>query len=177
MAKSAKTIIFCFDDHKALVTTGIMEDVRKRFADTSKYRVISFSAQDELLFHLKEEKDRGSCKVAILGVHETTDNIQMIDSLAMQIKRLSPETGLILLVPGDKMDEIKKTIRFNIDSFIPGNDNAILRIHNAVKKLISEHGLAIFRKRRNYSLYILMAFLLLSLVLILISYLKLPEYF
>jgi len=68
-------------------------------------------------------------------------------------------------------------MKFNIDAYIPKNANSILRIHNTVKKLISEHNIGIFRKRRNFSFYILLAFLLLSALLIIVAYFKLPEYF
>jgi len=177
MTKKSKTHIYCFDDHKALVTTGIMENVRKRFADSSRYTVFSFSNKDEFINSLMDAKDHGCCKVAILGVRETKEQMELIDYLSTQIIKLNPETGLILLVPGDKMDEIKKAFRFNIDNYVPQNDNAVLRIHNIVKKLISEHGLAIFKKRRNFSLYILLIFFLLSLILVLLAHLKLPDYF
>ena len=87
------------------------------------------------------------------------------------------KTGLILLVPAEKMDDLKKVVMFNIDAYIPKNANSVLRIHNAIKKLISEHSMAIYRKRRNFSLYVLLAFLGLSAILVLIAYIKLPKYF
>jgi hypothetical protein len=101
----------------------------------------------------------------------------MFDLLTIDIKSIDPRTGLILLGPPDKIDEIRKTVKFNIDAYIPKNANSILRIHNAVKKLISEHNIGIFRKRRNISFYLLIGFLVLAVLLILIAYLKLPQYF
>jgi hypothetical protein len=68
-------------------------------------------------------------------------------------------------------------VRFNIDAYIPKNSNAILRIHNTVKKLISVHNILIFRKRRNLSLYVLLVFLLLAGILIIITRFRFPEYF
>jgi len=172
MAKNIKTHLFCYDDHR-----GFTEDVKKRFTDTSQYTVISFQTREEFINHLEEEKEHNFCKVAILGMHYTKDQFEMIDQLTMEIKRIDPRTGLILLGPSEKMEEIKKTVKFNIDAYIPRNTNSILRIHNTVKKLISEHSIGIFRKRRNFSLYILLTFLLLSVLLILISYFRLPGYF
>ena len=124
------------------------------------------------LSHLEEEKDHNFCKVAILGLHDTKDQFEMIDQLTMEIKRIDPRTGLILLGPPDKMEEIKKTVKFNIDAYIPKNANSILRIHNIVKKLISEHNIGIFRKRRNVSIYVLMGFILISAILIIIAFFK-----
>jgi DNA-binding NarL/FixJ family response regulator len=172
MTKNIKTHLFCYDDHR-----GFTEDVRKRFTDTGRYTVISFQTREEFINHLEKEKEHNFCKVAILGVHDTKDQFEMIDQLTMEIKKIDPRTGLILLGQADKMEEIMKTVKFNIDAYIPKNANSILRIHNTVKKLISEHSIAIFRKRRNFSFYILLAFLLLSALIILIAYFKLPGYF
>jgi len=172
MAKNIKTHLFCYDDHR-----GFAEDVRKRFIDPERYTVISCQTREEFVNHLEKEKEDNFCKVAILGAHDTKVQFEMIDQLTMEIKRIDPRTGLILLGPPDKMEEIKKTVKFNIDAYIPKNANSILRIHNTVKKLISEHNIGIFRKRRNFSFYVLLAFLLVSALLILIAYLKLPQYF
>jgi DNA-binding NarL/FixJ family response regulator len=172
MAKNIKTHIICYDDHR-----GFTEEVRKRFSDTLRYLVLSFQTPEEVISCLEKEKEHSFCKIAILGLHETLAQHSMIDQLTVDIKRIDPNTGLILLGPCDKMDTIKKTLKFNIDAYIPKNANMILRIHNAVKKLISEHSIGVFRKRRNLSLYILLAFLLLSVITIIISYFRLPQYF
>ncbi len=172
MAKNIKTHLFCYDDHR-----GFTEDVRKRFTDLSRYTVISFQTREEFLKHLEDEKEHNFCKIAILGLHDTKEQFEMIDQLTMEIKKIDPRTGLILLGPPDKMEAIKKSVKFNIDAYIPKNANSILRIHNTVKKLISEHSLGIFRRRRNFSFYILLGFILLSIVTIIIAWLRLPQYF
>lgn len=172
MAKSIKTHIFCFDDFRSF-----SEDVKKRFSDTSRYKVISSNTGQEFLKNLGGEKEHKFCKVAILGVRDTREQLEMIDHLTFEIKKIDSTTGIILLIPEDKMDEVKKTVKFNIDAYIPRNTNAILRIHNIVKNLISEHNIVRFRKRKNVSLTILIAFIILSLMLIVIAWFKLPEYF
>jgi hypothetical protein len=172
MAKNIRTHLYCFDDHR-----GFTEDVRKRFADASRYTVISFQTKEEFLQYLGAEKESNFCKVAILGVHDTKEQYEMIDHLTMEIKKIDPGTGLILLGPMDKMEEVKKVVKFNIDAYIPKNANSILRIHNTVKKLISEHSIGIFRKKRNFSLWVLLAFLLISVLLVLAAFFKLPQYF
>jgi len=172
MAKNIKTHLYCYDDHR-----GFSEDVRKRFTDTDRYTVLSFQTPEEFIGHIIAEKDQNFCKVAILGLHETKEQFEIIDKLTVEIKKIDYRTGLILLGPADKMEEIKKSVKFNIDAYIPKNGNSILRIHNTVKKLISEHSIGIFRKKRNFSFYILLTFLGLSIVLILIALFKLPQYF
>ena len=172
MKKSTKTYLFCFDDHR-----GYAEDVRKRFADTSRYTVRSFQAREEFLSDLEKEKKHSFCKVAILSLHDTRENYDLVGKLTMEIKNIDPRTGIILIGPVEKMEEIKKIIEFNIDSYIPKNANTILRIHNTVKKLISEHSILVSRKKRNISSFVLLVFLVLSLLLTIFAYFRLPQYF
>jgi hypothetical protein len=118
-----------------------------------------------------------ACRVAIIGVPDAKEQFEMIDDLTMDIKKIDPKTGIILLVAADKMEDLKKIAKFNIDAYIPRNANTILRIHNTVKKLISENSIVIFRKRRNFSFYVLLAFLVLSAIIILVAFIRLPHYF
>lgn len=172
MAKSTKTNIICYDDHR-----GFSEEVKKRFSDTAKYTVLSFQTREEFIDHLVEVREHNFCKVVIIGMHDTKEQYEMIDHLTMEIKRIDYRIGLILLGPADKMEEIRKVVKFNIEAYIPKNANTLLRINNIVKKLISEHNIGIFKKRRNFSLYVLLTFLLLSAMLILVAYFRLPQYF
>jgi len=172
MAKNIKTHIFCFDDHR-----GFTEDVRKQFTDTARYTIVSFQTREEFIAHLELEKESRFCKVAILGVHDAKEQFEMIDHLTFDIKRIDPKTGLILLCPPDKMDDIKKNIKYNIDAYVPKNANSVLRIHNTVKRLISQHSIGIFTKRRNLSFYTLLTFILISLLFVLFAYFRLPWYF
>jgi DNA-binding NarL/FixJ family response regulator len=172
MTKNIKTHIYCYDDHR-----GFSEDVRKKFNDTARYTVLSFQTREEFISRIEHEKEHGYCKVAILGLHDTIEQFEMIDQLTMEVKKTNPSTGLILVGPPDKMELIKKTVKFNIDAYIPKNGNAILRIHNAVKKLISENGITIFRKKSNLSVYFLLGFLILALISLIVAWFRFPQYF
>lgn len=167
-----RTHIICYDDHR-----GFAEDVKRRFTDSSRYQVHSFQTREEVLSSFEKEKENKFCKIAILGLHETSDQYHIIEQLIEDIRIIDNNTGIILLGPPEKIEVIKKTLKTNIEAYIPKNSNMILRIHNSVKKLISEHSIGVFRKRRNYSFYALLAFLLVSLLVILISYIRLPQYF
>jgi hypothetical protein len=172
MAKAVKTYLFCFDDHR-----NFSEDVKKRFSDPSKYIVMIFHNMDDFLNQLIKEKEHNFCKVAILGLQDTKENFDIINNLTIEIKKIDRSNGIILLGPSDKMDEIKKTIRSNIDSYIPRNANQILRINNTVKKIISEHSLLIYRKRRNFSFYFLLFSIVAAILLVVLALFKLPDYF
>lgn len=166
------TTLLCYDDHRSFT-----EDVRKRFSDTAQYEVVSYHSKQDFLEQCKKESDNSSCKVAIIGVPDAKEQFQVIDEMTMEIKKIDPRTGLILLVPGEKMEDLKKVVRFNIDAYIPRNANTILRLHNAVKRIISEHSIAIFKKRRNFSLWVLFGFLIISALVVLIALLRFPGYF
>jgi hypothetical protein len=172
MAGTKMTYLICYDEHRSFT-----EDVRKRFSDTSRYIVTSFHARKEFMDNFAENQDSGSCKVAIIVVPDVREQFKMIEEMTMEVKRIDQKAGLILIVPGDKMEDLKKIVRFNIDAYVPKNANAVLRMHNTVKKLISEHNIAVFRKRRNIALYVLFAFILLSALIVLLALIRRPQYF
>ena len=172
MGKTIKTYIFCFDDHR-----GFTEEVRKQFPDAARYTIFSYPIREEFINNIAAERESNFCKVAILAVHDTGEHVDIIDKMTLEIKKIDPLTGLILICPIDKIAGIKKTIKFNIDAFIPKNSNSILRIHNTVKMLISEHSIRAFRKRRNFSIYLLLTYLLVSVLLGAIAFFRYPWYF
>jgi DNA-binding NarL/FixJ family response regulator len=167
-----KTHLYCYDDHR-----GFTEDVKKRFADQSKYNVSSFQTREEFIGKLETEKLHKYCKIAILGLHETQDQLDMIEKLTREVKKIDPKTGLILLGSPDRMEAIKKTVKFNIDAYIPKNSNTILRLHNTVKKLISENSIAKLRRKSRVSLYLLLGFLILTIGVIIAARIMAPQYF
>ena len=172
MAGNLKTHIYCYDDYRRF-----SDDVKKRFPDDSRYKVVSFQTTMELLSHIEDKNEKALCKVAIIGVHDNKDQMEMIDKLSVKIRNTDPRIGIILLIPADKVEEVKKIVKFNISAYIPVNANSVLRIHNIVKKIISEKSIIRYRKRRNLSLTVLLVFIFLSLLLILISWFRLPQYF
>ena len=104
MTKNLKTHIYCYDDHR-----GFSEDIRKRFTDTARYTVVSYPTREEFINQLMKEKEHKFCKVAILGLHDSAEQIEMIGHLTMEVKKIDPNTGLILLGPPDKMDADQKS--------------------------------------------------------------------
>jgi DNA-binding NarL/FixJ family response regulator len=172
MAISKMTYLICYDEHR-----NFSEEIKKRFSDKTRYNVSVFQSRSDFLVHFRSVKENKSCKVAIIGVPESGDQYELTEELTMEIKKIDNSTGLILVARADQMEEVKKIIKFNIDAYVPRNVNAILRIHNIVKKLISEHNIVIFRNRRNIAFYFLIAFLVLAAAIVLIALLRFPEYF
>jgi hypothetical protein len=172
MTRINQAYLFCLDEHRTF-----SEDVKKRFSDTSKYRVIPASSQHEFLKTIENEKDHHFCKIAVITIYEAKEQRLVIENLAKAVKETDPSASLILVHPVDRGEEINKTVKFNIDGFIPRNDNAIIRLHNIVKRLIGFHNLEISRKRRKRSLVFLVIFAVLSAILLLLAYFKYPIYF
>src|SRR5512135_1991291 len=113
MAREIMTFIVCLDDHKSYT-----EDIRKRFSDTSRYTVESYHSQKEFLEACKKLIEPASCKVAIIGVPEAKDQYEAVEEMTMEIKHSDPRTGLILIVPPERMEDLKKVVRFNIDAYV-----------------------------------------------------------
>jgi DNA-binding NarL/FixJ family response regulator len=172
VAKPIQTYIFCLDDHRTF-----SEEVRKRFSDKARYVINISHNRDDLIRSIVSAKDHPFCKVVIVGLNETKESFLMAEKLVGEIKKTDIRTGIIILAPAEKIDEVRKTVRINIDSYIPRNANAILRIHNTVKKLISQHNLLIYRKRKTISMYALISFIIIAIVFVLAAWLKLPMYF
>jgi hypothetical protein len=172
MPNNLKTHIFCYDDHR-----GFSDEVKKKFSDLARYNVESFQTREDFIARIEQEKESKACRIAILGLHEAPEQFEFIDHLTQDIKRINRRIGLILLGPQDRIEDIKKSVKFNIDAYIPKNSNSILRIHNVVKKLISENGISIFRRRSLISIYVLVGFLLLSVIALIVAYFRFPQYF
>lgn len=164
--------LVCYDDHRI-----ISEDLRKRFSDPSKYRVECFHSRKDFIDALGKAADTRSCRIALIVIPEKTGRQDDTGKMTEEISRRDPDLGIILIVPAGQLEETRKVIKFNIDAYIAKNPNAILRIHNEVKKFVSEHNINIYRKRRNLSLYILAGYIIIAALLILIAYFRLPGYF
>src|SRR5512133_1557748 len=169
MPATIKTSLYCLDAHRSFT-----EELIKKFDDRERYMIHSFQAHDDLIASLRKEKENKLCKVAIIGVTETKEQNDLTDRLTSEIRQTNPLTGIILIFPPGKMDDVKRNLRFNIDSYIPQNANFVLRVHNFVKKILSEHNIAVHRKRRNMSLLVLFLFLTFSVLLAGIAAFKFP---
>ncbi|NMC41456.1 MAG: response regulator transcription factor [Bacteroidales bacterium] len=172
MALKPVTRIICLDDHR-----NFSDEIRKRFTDASRYEVSVFHNGDDMLRHIPAGKPGSVCSVVIIGLHDTAENRAASEVLVERIKTKDPSAGILLVVSPDKIEEARKELRFNIDGFIPRNSNMVLRVHNAVKKHISEYNLDKYRKRRKISFLVLAAGILIALMILIIARFRFPIYF
>jgi len=172
MSKTDKTYLYCYDDHRSF-----SDDIRNRFSDPERYTLFIYHNSDDFINQIIKEKENKYCNVAIIGVHEAGEDIHIIDQLMANIRNANNEMNIILICHPDKIGEIRKKLKLNADSYIPNNSNQILRTHNIVKRLISEHNLTIYRKRRNLSLYVMAAFFIAVSLFALLAFFRFPQYF
>jgi len=170
--KVIKTYIVCLDDHR-----NFSEDIKKRFSDSSKYIVSVTHNREDFLKSLGDEKGPDIFRVAIIGLHDSKDSYEYTGKIIADLKAYDKNAGVLLLAPPDKLDDVRNSLRVGVDSYIPKNANTVLRVHNTVKKLVSEHNLMFYNRRRKISVTIVIALLVLSLFFLLASRLLLPDYF
>ena len=170
--KIIKTHIVCLDDHKTF-----SEDVRKRFSDAAKYIVQITHNREDLMKALKNGSEPDIFSIVIMGLSDSKESIEYTESIISEINEYYPETAVLLITPQDKTEDIRNNLKANVDSFIARNANAILRIHNSVKKLVSEHNLLLYTRRKNLSTIILITFIAASLLFLLIARFIIPSYF
>jgi DNA-binding NarL/FixJ family response regulator len=171
MPKTIKTHLYLFDDQRSFT-----EDIRKKFDDPSRYIIHSLQTRNDLLREIKNNKDIKSFKVAIISLHDQ-EYLEMTGELISGILKSQPTAGIIILCSPGKTDEIAKSMKYNVDAFIPHNANFIMRVHNSIKKLISEHNIRIHRKRRNRSVLALIIFLIISVAFLILAHFRFPGIF
>jgi hypothetical protein len=172
LAASVPTYLFCFDE-----TRTIGEDVKKRFADATRYNVTVFSSRNDFIDNILKLRESRLCKVAIINIPDSPEKAALAYDMVAEIKEVNPADGLIIVLKPDSSENIPRTLRMIPDATVPRNSNTILRIHNAVKKIISEHNIIIYRRKRNISLYILLGFIVFALFSFLFARLQYPLWF
>jgi len=171
MASLIRTILYCFDPHRSF-----SDDITRRFSDSARYEVKIFHSAKEMSLAFVDEKDKRACRIAIIGVSDPKE-ANGADELVTDLKNTVNDTGIIIIVNPGAHEEIAKLIKFNIDAWVPLNANTVLRVHNAVKKHISEYNIVFFLKKRNISAYALISLIVLFILLLIFSWFRFPIYF
>jgi hypothetical protein len=172
MADRDFTYLFCLDDKRSYSV-----EVKRRFNDADRYMVYVSQSRHELLNLVKEHLPRPGNKVAILPYYNTPDQSEPLKTLAADIQNVSPDLTIVLLVHGESPEESVLKSGIVAYSWVPASNNSILRIHNSVKKLISEKSLEIRTRRKNIALKVLIAILILSGLVVIFAMYRFPDYF
>jgi hypothetical protein len=172
MVNPEYTYLFCLDEKKSYSV-----EVRRRFNDATRYEVLVSQSRHELLNLVKQYRQARGLKVALLPFADTSDQNEPVKTIAAEIEMVVPDIVIILLVSGEVPEELVAKSGINAYSWVPATNNSVLRIHNSVKKLISEENLTRKIKRKKRVLGVLMASVIAVLLLLLYSRFRFPQYF
>ena len=172
MVSREYTYLFCLDEKR-----NYSVEVKRRFNDTSRYGVLTSQSRHEFLNLVKEHRLSGALKVALLPYADTHDQNEPVKTIAADIRDVSPDIVIVLLVSGDSPEELMVKSGINPYAWVPATNNSVLRIHNLVKKLISEKNLTRKTKRMRWVLRLLIFFLIAGAGLILYCRFRFPQYF
>ncbi len=172
MAASKITQLICYDDHRNF--TG---DLKKKFSDETRYLVTSIHNTEQYIDYCEQIAKNNFCVIAIIGFTESVDKITFLNEFLEKVNNVMPDGGTILLVQSGNLQEVKDGISQSVDAVIPINNNTVLRIHNAVKRFISEYNIVIFKRRRNRALTAVMVFMAFMIAALFFFLFRYPVYF
>lgn len=166
------TYIYCHDEKRTFSV-----EVKKRFNDTDRYEVLVSSGRHELLSLAGKHRLALGFRVALIPLSGAADQIDQVKNLIDELRAISPGIQIILIVSGESPEEIVARSGIRPYSWVPVSNNSVLRIHNSVKKLISEATLTKKTRRVKIAFRILMGFAVAALLLLVYARLRFPQYF
>ena len=150
---------------------------KRRFNDSTRYEVLASQSRHEFLNMVKQYRSGSSTKVALLPFADTHDQNDPVKTIATEIQAVSEDIIIILLVSGDSPDELVAKSGINPYAWVTATNNSVLRIHNVVKKLISEKNLTMKTKRIRRTGRILVGVIIAALLFLVYSIFRFPQYF
>jgi hypothetical protein len=172
MASPEFTYLFCLDEKRTYSV-----EVKRRFNDESRYEVLVSQSRHELLNLVTQHRLSRGHRVAVLPFADTNDQNDPVRTIAADIQAVSPDIIIILLVAGESPEELVIKSGIKPYSWVPVTNNSVLRIHNSVKKLISEKNLLLKTKRIKRVFRILVTFLFAALMILIYCRFRFPNYF
>ncbi len=166
------TYLFCLDEKRSYSV-----EVKRRFNDSTRYEVITSQSRHEFLNLVKQYRAGRSTRIALLPFADTHDQNDPVKTIAAEIREVNPDIIIILLVSGESPDELVAKSGINPFAWVPATNNSVLRIHNAVKKLISEKNLTMKTRRIRRTGRILVGLIIAALLVLVYSIFRFPQYF
>lgn len=172
MKSILKTNIICFDEHRHFTA-----QIKNSFSDTDRYHIASFNNRQAFTDYCKKVKDDGTFNIAIIGLFEFGTDTEFFENLMAKIGEAAGEIHIIVIASPCKIEYYKDRAATEADVFIPYNSNAILRVRNAVQRMIAGYHVVRLEKCRNNSLSVMAVFLFVGGLLLLLVRLKWPVLF
>lgn len=171
LEKDWLTHIYYVDDLRTY-----QSELAKQYAAPEKYKLEIFSGPTEFIDKLRKERTSDRIiRIAILAITSLEEEGSLLEKLEQMAKRF-PDMVFLLLSKKDKEGSVLGQLPVHVRSVIPINDNAVLRINNNLKGIISEINLEQKRRSARRAIWVLAIFILLIFTGWLVLKWKFPLY-
>lgn len=178
MLKKLKNLtqVYLIDDQKIY-----FKEISKEFENPLKYKVNTFTSVLSFIRHLESNPVlKTNFQIVFLSFNtdhnQTGDKPKVIDVL-QKIKKIIPFSEVFILSFKVSEELESKLITSGASGLIQKNENAVLRMTNKIKGLVSEKNLIQKRKVSRISIKLLIYFVLLVVIITAIVYFIYPDYF
>ncbi len=178
MLKKLKSLtqVYLIDDKKAY-----FNEITERFDNPLKYKINTFTSVSSFFRYLESNPVlQTNLQIVFFSFspdhNQTSDKPEGIKALH-KIKRIIPLSEVFILSFKINQEFENMIITSGASGLIQKNENAVLRMTNKIKRLISEKNLAQNRKTSRMSIKLLLYFVLLVVIVTAIIYFIYPEYF
>lgn len=157
------------------------EDLMQQYYNPEKYIFLHFTSVQKFFTKFSKAPLTPNAPQILIFVanrHLNTENpVEEVVHLLNKLKDISKTIETIVITTQKTPETERKLREAGALAVIMDNENSLLRIDNMVKGTISKHTIWEKRKASLRALHILIAFLLLSFLLMLAAYFIFPEYF
>jgi DNA-binding NarL/FixJ family response regulator len=177
MAEKTKhlTNIYLIDEHRIYLS-----EITERFQNPLKYVVESFTDISKFVENISSETfPKKNLHLIFMSIdfEKSEEEVKkMLDYIA-EIKRSWKNCEVLILSPKVDTDLENKVRNMGALAMIQKNENAILRITNYIKGIISERNLEKERKASLFSIKVMIYFLAAVVILTLLLFLVFPDRF
>ena len=177
MAEKAKklTHIYLIDEQRTY-----LPEIKERFQNPYKYEVISYTSLSKFFENMESLQSAGKdLNLVFLSIdfEKDDEHVKKYFESIPRIQNMGRNTEVFIL--SFKKDDAleNKVLTYGARALIQKNENAILRITNYIKGIISEKTLDYKRRASLLSVKVLVMFILAVALLTVILYLIFPERF
>jgi hypothetical protein len=177
MAEKAKNLthIYLIDEHRIYLS-----EISERFQNPLKYVVESYNDMPKFFENLESSSTpKNDLHMVFMSVDLSKDDneTKKIQDSISRIKNFRRNCEVFILSP-QKDEHLENKVRnFGARALIQKNENAVLRMTNYIKGIISEKNLEKQHRASIFSIKILFYFILAVAVLTLILFLVFPDRF
>ena len=172
----ASAYIYIIDELK-----HIYEDILEAYHKPEKYHIQAYTSEQRFFNDLEQAPPPPSVPRILIYVAirhlKAEDPLQDVLRFLEHLNTLSPGFEVIVLTSQNIEGTDKRLQEQGVVALIPDNENAMLRIDNLIKGILSRHTIQIKRKAATRSITVTGIYLLLLLVFLIVARFLFPKYF